>query len=208
MKPNDTKCRLLLCEPYERRKCPINDHLIIDLFIDRDEKAILYTSKQYGRKLRQIANRIVDDESVAEECENDTYLRAWNSIPPEEPRDYFFPFLAKITRFIALDRYKEANRQKRSAEFVELTAELHDILPAKDSTSAEAEGRQLRSVINDFLRQINEEKRNVFLRRYWYMDSVSEIANRYHLSEGKVKTILFRVRNELKKYLEKEGYYL
>lgn len=182
--------------------------MIIDLFIDRDEKAILYTSQQYGSKLRQVANRIVNDETIAEECENDTYLRAWNSIPPHEPRDYFFPFLAKITRFIALDRYKESQRQKRSAEIVELTAELQAILPSKDSTASEAEGNQLSSVVSDFLRTQSEEKRNVFLRRYWYMDSIAEIAKRYRMTEGKVKTILFRERNELQKYLEKEGYYL
>lgn len=135
-------------------------------------------------------------------------MRAWNSIPPHEPRDYFFPFLAKITRFIALDRVKESTRQKRSAEFVELSQEIEGLIPTHDTTAAAVDGELLSLTINNFLRSISEEKRNIFLRRYWYMDSVSDVAKRFGISEGKAKTILFRVRNELKKHLEKEGYYL
>ena len=88
---------------------PIEDEIIIDRYIVRDEKAISYTADKYGKQLVAIANRICDDLDIAEECENDTYLRAWNSIPPHEPRGYFFTFLAKITRNLALDRYKESN---------------------------------------------------------------------------------------------------
>lgn len=135
-------------------------------------------------------------------------MRAWNSIPPHEPRGYFFPFLAKITRFIALDRLKENTRQKRSAEFIELTQEIEGVIPSQNSTVSKFEEKLLSSTISDFLRTVSEEKRNIFLRRYWYMDSVSEIAKRFGISEGKVKTILFRLRNNLKKHLEKEGYYL
>ena len=176
---------------------PIEDEIIIDRYIVRDEKAISYTADKYGKQLVAIANRICDDLDIAEECENDTYLRAWNSIPPHEPRGYFFTFLAKITRNLALDRYKESNRLKRSATIVELTGELSEIIAGNDDTTA-----------NAFLRTLHKEKRNVFIRRYWYMDSVAEIADRYGISEGKVKTILFRVRNGLKQYLKKEGYYI
>jgi len=186
----------------------MDDAFIVDRYIARDEKAIEYTSKKYGKKLYRLANEIVNDAHTAEECENDTYLRAWNSIPPHEPRDYFFAFLAKIVRFIALDRYKEMSRQKRKAEFVELTTELEDILSGGNNTEGEIEGGQLNEAVNHFLRNLPQEKRNVFLRRYWYMDSVLDIAERYGYSEGKVKTILFRVRNDLKEYLEKEGYKL
>ena len=187
---------------------PIEDEIIIDRYIVRDEKAISYTADKYGKQLVAIANRICDDLDIAEECENDTYLRAWNSIPPHEPRGYFFTFLAKITRNLALDRYKESNRLKRSATIVELTGELSEIIAGNDDTTANAESEELKNYINSFLRTLHKEKRNVFIRRYWYMDSVAEIADRYGISEGKVKTILFRVRNGLKQYLKKEGYYI
>ena len=187
---------------------PIEDEIIIDRYIVRDESAISYTADKYGKQLVAIANRICDDLDIAEECENDTYLRAWNSIPPHEPRGYFFTFLAKITRNLALDRYKESNRLKRSATIVELTGELSEIIAGNDDTTANAEGEELKNYINSFLRSLHKEKRNVFIRRYWYMDSVAEIADRYGISEGKIKTILFRVRNGLKQYLKKEGYYI
>ena len=181
---------------------PIEDGIIIDRYIARDERAISYTADKYGKQL------IAIDLDIAEECENDTYLRAWNSIPPHEPRGYFFTFLAKITRNLALDRYKESNRLKRSATIVELTVELSEIIAGNDDTTANAESEELKNYINSFLRTLHKEKRNVFIRRYWYMDSVAEIADRYGISEGKVKTILFRVRNGLKQYLKKEGYYI
>ena len=124
------------------------------------------------------------------------------------PRGYFFTFLAKITRNLALDRYRESNRLKRSATIVELTGELSEIIAGNDDATANAESEELKNYINSFLRTLHKEKRNVFIRRYWYMDSVAEIADRYGISEGKIKTILFRVRNRLRQYLKKEGYYI
>ncbi len=120
----------------------------------------------------------------------------------------FFTFLAKITRNLALDRYRESNRLKRSATIVELTGELSEIIAGNDDATANAESEELKNYINSFLRTLHKEKRNVFIRRYWYMDSVAEIADRYGISEGKIKTILFRVRNGLRQYLKKEGYYI
>ena len=199
---------VLISEGIRKEMLPIEDEIIIDRYIVRDERAISYTADKYGKQLVAIANRICDDLDIAEECENDTYLRAWNSIPPHEPRGYFFTFLAKITRNLALDRYKESNRLKRSATIVELTGELSEIIAGNDDTTANAESEELKNYINSFLRTLHKEKRNVFIRRYWYMDSVAEIADRYGISEGKVKTILFRVRNGLKQYLKKEGYYI
>ena len=199
---------VLISEGIRKEMLPIEDEIIIDRYIVRDERAISYTADKYGKQLVAIANRICDDLDIAEECENDTYLRAWNSIPPHEPRGYFFTFLAKITRNLALDRYKESNRLKRSATIVELTGELSEIIAGNDDATANAESEELKNYINSFLRTLHKEKRNVFIRRYWYMDSVAEIADRYGISEGKVKTILFRVRNGLKQYLKKEGYYI
>lgn len=199
---------VLISEGIRKEMLPIEDEIIIDRYIVRDESAISYTADKYGKQLVAIANRICDDLDIAEECENDTYLRAWNSIPPHEPRGYFFTFLAKITRNLALDRYRESNRLKRSAAIVELTGELSEIIAGNDDATANAESEELKNYINSFLRTLHKEKRNVFIRRYWYMDSVAEIADRYGISEGKIKTILFRVRNGLRQYLKKEGYYI
>lgn len=199
---------VLISEGIRKEMLPIEDEIIIDRYIVRDESAISYTADKYGKQLVAIANRICDDMDIAEECENDTYLRAWNSIPPHEPRGYFFTFLAKITRNLALDRYRESNRLKRSAAIVELTGELSEIIAGNDDATANAESEELKNYINSFLRTLHKEKRNVFIRRYWYMDSVAEIADRYGISEGKIKTILFRVRNGLRQYLKKEGYYI
>ena len=199
---------VLISEGIRKEMLPIEDEIIIDRYIVRDESAISYTADKYGKQLVAIANRICDDMDIAEECENDTYLRAWNSIPPHEPRGYFFTFLAKITRNLALDRYRESNRLKRSAAIVELTGELSEIIAGNDDATANAESEELKNYINSFLRKLHKEKRNVFIRRYWYMDSVAEIADRYGISEGKIKTILFRVRNGLRQYLKKEGYYI
>lgn len=184
----------------------MKDSNIVDLYLARDEEAIVQSAKSYGKKIKSLAGRICNDETIAEECENDTYLRAWNSIPPHEPRTYLFSFLAKITRFLAIDRLKEMTSQKRNAEIVELSHEIESVIPSGQTVDSEFMGDELKRIINAFLRKLPEEKRNVFIRRYWFMESVAEISEKYSISEGKVKTILFRVRAELKKWLEKEGY--
>lgn len=184
----------------------MEDSYIVDLYLARDEQAILRSAQKYGKKLKRIADKICGDSQISEECENDTYLKAWNSIPPHEPRTYLFSFLAQITRFLAIDRLKEMTRQKRSAEIVELTKEIEGVIPANTNVVSEFEGKELGRMINTYLKSISEEKRNVFIRRYWFMESVSEISEKYSISESKIKSILFRVRGDLKVWLEKEGY--
>lgn len=184
----------------------MEDSKIVDLYLARDEKAIAFTSQKYGNRLRRLADRILNDASTAEECENDTYMHAWNSIPPHEPRDYFLPFLSKIIRFLALDNLKAMTRKCRNADFVELSAEIENCIPATDDIALLAEGKELSRLISDYLRTLPSEKRNIFLRRYWFMNSVAEVAERFGISEGKVKTVLFRVRKGLRDYLQKEGY--
>ena len=184
----------------------MDDARIVDLYLARDEEAIRLTKETYGAKLRGLASRILRDPEDAEECENDTYLKAWKQIPPHEPREYLFPFLARITRMSALDRVKEKLREKRNAEIVTLSEELEAVIPARSDVESEAEGHELSRLISDFLRRQEAEKRNIFLRRYWYMDSVQEIAERFGFSESKVKTTLWRTRNELREYLQTEGY--
>lgn len=186
----------------------MDDPEIVELYLHRDETAIGRTAEKYGRRLRALAYGIVRDEQTAEECENDAYLEAWHSIPPHEPKTYFYAFLARITRHAALSRCRERSRLKRSAWLCELSAELEQCIPAPDDTACRMDELALREAINGFLGTLDEEKRNVFVRRYWYLDSVAEIAARFALSESKVKTTLFRCRNRLRTYLEQEGYTL
>lgn len=186
----------------------MDDSTIVDLYLARDEEAIRLTKEKYGRSLRRIAAGILHDTSDAEECENDTYLKTWNQIPPHEPRTYLFPFLARIIRCDALDRLKMKLREKRNAEFVALSDELSAILPAPEDVESEVDGIELSRVISAFLREQEPERRSIFLRRYWYMDSVHEIALRFGCTDGRIKTLLYRVRNDLRQYLEEEGYTL
>lgn len=191
----------------ERRKTLDNEQ-IVELYLLRDQSAIEETAGKYGKRLRTLSFGIVQDRQTAEECENDTYLEAWNTIPPHEPRSYLYAFLARITRHISLNCCRDRNRLKRSAFVCELSAELEQCIPAPDDTECRIDDLALREAINGFLETLDEEKRNVFLRRYWYMDSVAAISRRYAYSQSKVKTMLFRSRNKLREYLEKEGYEL
>ena len=184
----------------------MEDNEIVELYMLRNETAIKHTSEKYGIRLRSLANSIVNDVQTAEECENDTYMEAWNTIPPHEPRNYLYAFLARIIRHISLDICRSRNRLKRSAFVCELSAEMEECIPAPDDVECRIDDMALREAINGFLSTLDEEKRNIFIRRYWYLDSVASISKRFVLSESKVKTMLFRCRNELRKYLEKEGY--
>lgn len=183
----------------------MEDKLIVALYTNRDESAILQTTKKYGSRLRSLALGIVKDIQTAEECENDTYMEAWNSIPPHAPDNYLYAFLARITRHISLNCCRDRSRLKRSAFIYELSSEMEQCIPAPDNTECKINSMALKDAINGFLGTLSEEKRNVFLRRYWYLDSIADISKRFNLSESKVKTMLFRSRNMLREYLEKEG---
>lgn len=184
----------------------MDDPKIVDLFLRRDENAILQTKEKYGRRLRDLTYGIVRDAQTAEGCENDMYLAAWNAIPPHAPRDYLYAFLARIARRISLNCCRDRRRLKRSAHICQLSAELAQCIPAPDDVERRIDDFILRRAINDFLSDLDAEKRNIFIRRYWYLDSIADIAQRYSLSESKVKTTLFRCRRQLRARLEKEGY--
>ena len=184
----------------------MDDNKIVELYLNRDEMAVEQTAKKYGKRLRALSLGIVADAQTAEECENDTYVEAWNSIPPHEPRSYLYAFLARITRHIALNCCRDRDRLKRKAFICELTSEMEQCIPSPDDSACGIDDGRLGEVINSFLGSLDEQKRNIFVRRYWYMDSVTDIARRYSLSESKVKMVLFRCRNKLREYLEKEGY--
>lgn len=184
----------------------MEDNKIVELYLLRDEAAIKQTAEKYGARLQSLAYGIVEDAQTAEECENDTYLEAWNSIPPHEPRSYLYAFLARITRHIALNCCRDRNRLKRRALICELSAELEQCIPAPDDESCRIDDMALSQAINSFLGELDEEKRNIFIRRYWYLDSVATISRRFGLSQSNVKTTLFRCRKRLREHLEKEGY--
>ena len=181
----------------------MEDAKIIDLYWARNEDAITHTELTYGKKLRTLAQRIVLSQEDAEESVSDTYMKAWETIPPQRP-NYFFAYLAKICRHFALDKLDWKNAAKRKAEVVSLTQEMELCIP-DESRERELEGKEIVRALNRFLGTLSAENRVVFLRRYWYMDSIAEIAVRYGFSESKVKTLLHRTRKNLRDYLAKEG---
>ncbi|MBR6772566.1 MAG: RNA polymerase sigma factor [Clostridia bacterium] len=186
----------------------MEDNKIVELYLQRDETAISLTAEKYGSKLRNLAFGIVNDVQTAEECENDTYMEAWKSIPPHEPKSYLYAFLARITRHISLNFCRNRNSLKRSALICELTAEMEQCIPSPNDVECRIDDMVFSQLLNDFLSSLAEEKRNVFIRRYWYLDSIAAISKRFSLSESKVKTMLFRCRKQLLEHIEKENYEL
>jgi len=184
----------------------MDDSKIVELYLSRDETAISQTERKYGLKLKRIAYNILNNMASAEECENDTYLEAWNRIPPNEPRSYLFAFLGKITRHLAIDECRKIASQKRQALFCELTQEMEECIPGKNEVEEAVNADALSRSISQCLSGFSETQCNVFVRRYWFFDSISDISKRYNFSQSKVKTMLFRMREELRDYLKKEGY--
>ena len=186
----------------------MEDYEIVELYLSRNEAAIQQTSEKFGNRLRLLAYNIVKDWQTAEECENDAYMQTWNLIPPHSPKSYLYVFLARIIRHISLNCCRERARLKRSAFVCELSEEMEQCIPAPDNVECRIDDLAFGEAINGFLHTLTKEKRNIFIRRYWYLDSITAIAKRFALSESKIKTTLFRCRNQLRKYLEKEGYVL
>ncbi|MBR6709754.1 MAG: RNA polymerase sigma factor [Clostridia bacterium] len=186
----------------------MNDNNIIALYLSRDETAIVETAVKYGIRLQNIAYGITQDRQSAEECENDTYMKAWETIPPQNPAGYLYAYLARIIRHISIDACRTRSRLKRSAVITELTTEMEECIPAPDDTAGRLEYREMGEIISRYLRTLSDEKQIIFIRRYWYLDSVEAIAQRLGVGQSKVKMTLLRCRNELKEHLEKEGYHL
>ena len=186
----------------------MDDRTIVELYLRRDETAIRQTEAQYGARLRALAYGITQDAQASEECENDTYLQAWNAIPPHEPRTYLYAFLARITRHLALNVCRAQNTLKRSARLCTLSEEMEQCIPAPDDLSCRLDRMALADALNGFLGTLSAEKRAVFLRRYWFLESVESIAARFSFSRSKVKSMLMRTRMQLRGFLEKEGYTL
>ena len=174
----------------------MEDSKIVALYLRRSEDAIKQSAEKYGSRLRALSYRIVADRQTAEECENDTYMEEWSSIPPHEPRTHLFAFLARITRHLSLNCCRDRSRLKRSAYLCELSAELEQCIPSSEDVQRRVEGLALGEELNRFLGALSEEKRDIFVRRYWYLDSVAAISGRFAISESKVKTVLFRCASD------------
>ncbi len=182
----------------------MEDAEIIDLYWARDQRAIDETHGKYGGFLTNIAWNILRSHGDAEECVNDTYLRTWNAIPPARP-SAFRAWLGRIVRNLSLDRWKQSRAARRGGDGMEvLLGELDDCVPAPHGTEKALEDQEIASLISDFLRRQTVENRIIFLRRYWYGQSVADIAAELRCGEGKVKSSLFRTRRALRSYLEQE----
>jgi len=183
----------------------LDDNIILDLYWARSESAISETAQKYGGYCTKIAMNILQNSEDTEECVNDTYLKTWNAIPPQRPT-IFSSFLGKIIRNLSLNKYKEQRAKKRGGyEVVLLLDELEDCVPSGNRVEYEYEAGVIAQTIDRFLHSIDAESRIVFVRRYWYVDSIRSIAARFQMSESKVKSMLFRTRSKLRIYLEKEG---
>jgi RNA polymerase sigma-70 factor (ECF subfamily) len=184
----------------------MDDRKIVQLYWDRDEQAIPATADKYGSYCTAIAKNILGNNEDAEECVSDTYLNAWNSMPPHRP-SVLPTFLGKITRNLSFNRYKHNTADKRGGgELPAVLDELADCVSGKEDMEQEFNQQELVRAINAFLDTLPRDKRGIFICRYWYTDSISEIANRHGMKEGAVSMTLSRLRANLHDYLLERGF--
>ena len=183
----------------------MEDGKILELFYARSEQAIAELDKKYGRVCHKIANQILNNAQDAEECVNDAYLGAWNAIPPQRP-DYLPGYLYRIVRNLSIAKYHSITAAKRNSSYDVALEELADCILGGASVEEEIAEKELTKLLNQFLGTLNKEGRILFVRRYWYADSIGELAKRFRSSNNVISVRLFRLRRELKKFLQKEGY--
>ena len=182
----------------------MEDAEIIALYMQRDERAVSETEKKYKNYCMQIARSILRDPQDAAETVNEAYYAVWQSIPPNEPES-FPAYIGRITRRIGLKRLRTAYTAKRGGgEAAEALDELAEVIRAEESTEHDVEARELREHLNQFLKGLPDPERSLFVCRYWYFDKVSEIAARFGFSKSKVKSMLLRTREKLRKMLREE----
>lgn len=183
----------------------MEDHQIIELFWQRSESAVTETARKYGRYCHTIAYNILHSREDSEECVNDTYLNAWRTIPPQRP-ERLSAFLGKITRNLSLKRWEQYHAEKRGAGQTALALdELAECVPASDNVEQVIDDLALAEALDRFLASLSPERRKIFMRRYWYLSPIKEIAAEYGVSQSKVKMSLLRSRQALRQLLEKEG---
>jgi len=181
----------------------MEDRAIVDLYWSRDPEAIRQTGEKYGNYCWTVARNILADSRDAEECVNDTWLNAWNAMPDDRP-GLLAPFLGKITRNLAFNRYRSGRAEKRGGGELPLVLdELAECVSPSDTLQA-VEAAELGAAVDRFLRTLPKRDRGVFLRRYWFAEPMAAIAERYGMREATVRTQLFRIREKLRRYLEKE----
>ena len=183
----------------------MDDNEIIRLYWQRSESAISETAVRYGRLIYHVASHILRSPEDIEECVNDTYLGAWQAIPPAKPQ-ILSSFLCRISRNLAITKHDYIPAAKRNPSVSISLPELEDVLAADDSIDDRYSDEELADCINQFHETLNLDQRNVFIRRYWYFESIKEIMMRYKMSQSKVESMLFRTRGKLRLYLEKRGY--
>lgn len=183
----------------------MEDSRIIELYWARSQQAIVESENKYGAYCRTVARNILDRAEDAEECINDTWLRAWNVMPPQRPA-VLQAFFGKLTRNLSLDRWRRDRAQKRGGSQVELALEeLEDCLAARDRVEEELDARHTAGLISGFVRQLPRQDRMLFVRRYWYLDDIQTLARHMGMGQSQVKSRLHRIRQRLKVELEKEG---
>lgn len=187
---------------------PMEDSKIIQLFFDRNELAISATSEKYGKYCSSIANNILGNTEDAEECVNDTYLKTWQSIPPHKP-NVLSVFLGKITRNLAINKMKYNKADKRgNGQATAVLDEIAELVSGDDNVIGEIERKELINAINEFLKTLPSEKKKIFICRYWYFDSVSDIAKQFNMTENNVSVTLNRTRTKLHNYLTERNFEL
>ena len=182
----------------------LEDSKIIGLFFERSEQAVAELDKKYGKAVKQTAENILRDRLDAEECVNDTYLKVWNSIPPQRP-DYLGSYVCRIARNTAVSRLRAETAEKRNRGLDLILDELEECLPARETAEERLEIQELTEAIDRFLAALDYDDRYLFVRRYWYADSVKDIAAAMHVRENRLSVRLFRLREKLRLSLVKEG---
>ena len=183
----------------------MEDNQIIDLYWARSQQAIAESELKYGAYCRTVARNILDRAEDAEECVNDTWLRAWNTIPPQRP-SFLQAFFGKLTRNLSLDRWRRDRAQKRGGSQVELALEeLEDCLAARDRVDEAVDAQTTAGLISDFVRKLPRQDRLLFVRRYWYLDDIQTLSKTFGMGQSQVKSRLHRIRQRLKTQLEQEG---
>lgn len=185
----------------------MDDSKIIELFFERSEQAIIELSNKYGAICSKVADNILNNRLDSEECVNDAYLGVWNTIPPQRPNP-LLSYVCRIVRNLALKKYHENTAQKRNSYYDAALDEIADCIPASFSVEDEIMAKEVAGVIDDFLETLDQQSRIMFIRRYWYADSIEEIAALFHKSKHYISVRLSRIRKALRQYLGKKGIFL
>lgn len=182
----------------------MDDHTIIELFFERSEQAIVELSKKYGAVCNSVAYNILNNRLDSEECVNDAYLAVWHAIPPQRPNP-LLSYVCRIVRNLALKKYHANTALKRNSIYDVCLDEIAHCFPSPSSVEEEIDALEVAKMIDQYLETLDQQSRIMFIRRYWYSDSIEDLANLFHMSKHNVSVHLYRIRKNLKKYLIQEG---